>query len=280
MNLMAVNQTLLEVKYIPGSATLAPVVFLHEGLGCVSLWTQRGYDWPEAVCAASGRAGLVYSRRGYGQSAAAQRSSASNGHPALLPPDYMHQEARVVLPALFRQLKTHLQSHLQPHQRGAVPSFDKPVLLGHSDGATIALLYASALPVSACIAMAPHVVVEPVAIEAISAAKTAFESGGLRAALAKHHADADGAFWQWRDVWLSPAFSSFDIRADCSAIGAPLLLIQGLQDDYGSMLQLDAIAQAAPHARQLRLANCGHSPHRDQAALTAAEVIHFLAGVD
>lgn len=280
MNLMPVNQTLLEAKYIAGSATLAPIVFLHEGLGSVSLWTQRGHDWPAAVCAATGRAGLVYSRRGYGQSAAAERLSTSNGHPALLPADYMHQEARVVLPALLHQLKAHLQSQPQSQPEETHTDFDKPVLLGHSDGATIALLCASTLPVSACIAMAPHVLVEPVAIEAISAAKTAFESGGLRAGLAKHHADPDGAFWQWRDVWLSPAFRSFDIRADCRAITAPLLLIQGLQDEYGTMLQLDEIANAAPHAQQLRLADCGHSPHRDQAALTAAAVVNFLAGLD
>ena len=280
MNLMLVNQTLLEVKYITGSATLAPIVFLHEGLGSVSLWKQRGNDWPEAVCTATGRAGLVYSRRGYGQSAAAAPLSASNGHPALLPADYMHQEARVVLPALLRHLKLHLQSQFKSHRESVQPDFDKPVLLGHSDGATIALLYASALPVSACIAMAPHVVVEPVAIRAISAAKTAFESGGLRAGLARHHADPEGAFWQWNDVWLSPAFKSFDIRADCKAITAPLLLIQGLQDEYGSLLQLDAIANAAPHARQLRLVDCGHSPHRDHAALTAAAVVNFLAKLD
>ncbi len=276
MNLTHINPAQLEVRHIAGSKALAPIVFLHEGLGSVSLWTQRGHDWPQAVCAASGRAGLVYSRRGYGQSAASSRAAESDAHPALLPPDYMHREAWQVLPALL----VHLQSQLQSHPQTGQPGFQKPVLLGHSDGATIALLYASRLPVTACIAMAPHVLVEPVAISAISAAKTAFESGGLRERLARHHADAECAFWQWNDVWLSQAFRSFDIRADCAAITAPLLLIQGLQDEYGTLLQLDEIAQAAPHAQQLRLADCGHSPQRDQPLLTVEAVKDFLAGLD
>ena len=266
---MQVNETQLEVRHIAGSGALAPIVFLHEGLGCVSLWRQRGNDWPLAVCAATGRAGLVYSRRGYGSSAAAERAPGGDGHPVLLPPDYMHRQALEVLPALLQQL--------QASHKAGQPTFLKPVLLGHSDGATIALLYASRMPVTACIAMAPHVVVESVAISAISDAKSAFKSGGLRERLARHHADADGAFWQWNDVWLSTAFRTFDIRMDCADITAPLLLIQGLQDEYGTMLQLDEIACAAPHAKQVRLANCGHAPQRDQALPSLTTVMDFLA---
>ncbi|MES2191345.1 MAG: alpha/beta hydrolase [Pseudomonadota bacterium] len=256
MNLRLVDDTQLEVKQIAGPATRAPMVFLHEGLGSVSLWTQRGLDWPEAVCRATGRAGIVYSRRGYG------RSTPVPPGRNYLQPDYMHVEAWRVLPALLAGL-----------------GIRQPVLLGHSDGATIALLHASRFPVAACIAMAPHVLVEDISVTAIAGTKTLFESGGLREPLARHHADVDGAFWQWNDVWLSKGFRSFDIRAECAGITAPLLLIQGLDDEYGTLLQLDEIARAAPHAGQLRLADCGHSPQRDQPQQTMEAIADFLAAV-
>ena len=254
---MVVNAMPLEVQQIAGSCHLATIVFLHEGLGSVSLWTERGLDWPQAVCKATGRAGLVYSRRGYGQSAAGPTGRNQ------LQPDYMHHEAWAVLPALLDQLQIR-----------------NPVLLGHSDGATIALLHASRFAVSACIAMAPHVVVEAVAVRSIAQAKVAFDSGGLRARLAKHHADVDGAFWQWNDVWLSHAFRSFDIRPECGHITAPLLLIQGLDDAYGTLLQLDEIALAVQHAAQLRLADCGHSPQRDQPHQCVEAIADFLQDVN
>ena len=261
MNRLNIHGNQLEVRQIAGSTVLAPIVFLHEGLGSVSLWTQRSLDWPLAVCQATGRAGVVYSRRGYGQS-----SKAPSGR-NVLPADYMHREAFDVLPALLAEL------HIQ-----------KPILLGHSDGATIALLHASRFEVTACIAMAPHVLVESVAVNAIGQAKQAFESdvesGGLRQRLAKHHADVDGAFWQWNDIWLSKAFASFDIRADCQRVTAPLLLIQGVADEYGTMLQLDEIALAAPHAQQIRLAGCGHSPHRDEPQLCVGGITNFLRIAD
>ena len=257
MDFIAINNTQLEVKQIAGKSGLAPLVFLHEGLGSVSLWTQRGLDWPQAVCEATGRAGLVYSRRGYGRSDPVPASR------HFLGADYMHREAWEVLPDLLAALQ-----------------LKNPVLLGHSDGATIALLYASRFPVTACIAMAPHVLVEGVAVKAITQAKMAFESSGLRQRLAKHHADVDGAFWQWNDVWLSEPFSHFDIRTECHSITAPLLLVQGIDDEYGTLRQLDEIALAAPHARQLRLADCGHSPHRDQPAKTIEAMANFLESSD
>ena len=253
MQRLTIHGQPLEVRLIEGSGAMAPIVYLHEGLGSVSQWTQRGLDWPLAVCRATGRAGVVYSRRGYGQSQPAPLGRHT------LQPDYMHREAFEVLPDLLAQL------HIQ-----------KPVVLGHSDGATIALLYASQFDVTACVAMAPHVLVEKIALTAIGRAKQAFESGDLRQRLAKHHADPDGAFWQWNDVWLSDRFASFDIRAECRCITAPLLLVQGIDDAYGTMRQLDEIALAAPHAQQLRLAGCGHSPHRDQPQATLDSVVGFL----
>lgn len=247
---MRIKGVPLEVQEIAGSTTAAPIIFLHEGLGSVSGWTQRGIDWPQLVCRATGRAGVVYSRRGYGQSGPTAGS---------LPADYMHREAWEVLPELLNAL------HI-----------DKPVLLGHSDGATIALLYTSRHPVSACIALAPHVLVEQMAVKAITQAKAAFESGGLRDRLARHHADVEGAFRQWNDVWLSDAFRSFDIREECRRITAPLLLIQGLDDEYGTLRQLDEIALAAPHAVRHHLPACGHSPQRDQPENTLAAIVSFL----
>jgi pimeloyl-ACP methyl ester carboxylesterase len=255
MNFADIAGVRLEVQAIPGAQERAPLVFLHEGLGSVSLWTQRGQSWPELVCLATRRAGLVYSRRGYGQSDAVPDVRGSGR----LSADYMHREAWEVLPALLTS-----------------QGLEKPVLIGHSDGASIALLHASKYPVSAVVAMAPHVMVEAQAIKAISEATTQFESGDLRQRLARHHVDVDGAFWQWNDVWLSPAFRNFDIRPECRQITAPLLLIQGTDDEYGTMQQLDDIALAVPHARQLRLADCGHSPQRDQPVKTVEAITAFL----
>jgi pimeloyl-ACP methyl ester carboxylesterase len=255
MNFADILGTRLEFQQIGGPAGRAPLVFLHEGLGSVSLWTQRGNSWPQAVCAATGRSGLVYSRRGYGQSDAIADVRGSGR----LAPDYMQREAWEVLPALL-----------------GVLNIEQPVLLGHSDGASIALLHASRHPVSAAVVMAPHLMVEEIAVQAIAQATTAFESGGLRGKLARHHADVDSAFWQWNDVWLSQGFRSFDIRADCRRISAPLLAIQGLDDEYGTMAQLDALALAAPQTVQLRLPDCGHSPQRDQPERTLEAVAAFV----
>jgi pimeloyl-ACP methyl ester carboxylesterase len=261
MTFIRVNDSQLEVRHIAGNEARAPLVFLHEGLGSVSMWSRRGLDWPQAVCDATGRAGLVYSRRGSGRSAPA----VTGRHQ--LQADYMHREAFEVLPALLL------------NAQNFSACFARPVLLGHSDGATIALLYASRFDPVACIAMAPHVWVEPVALDAIRSARRAFEAGALRTSLAKYHSDVDTAFWQWNDVWLSSAFRSFDIRQDCAAISAPLLLIQGLDDEYGTLAQLDDIAQAAPHAEQLRLHHCGHSPQRDQSEKTIAAIARFLQDI-
>ena len=198
---------------------------------------------------------MVYSRRGYGQSDAVPDVRGAGR----LQADYLHREAWEVLPTLL-----------------ASQGMAQPVLLGHSDGASIALLHASRCPVTAVIAMAPHLTVEDVAVQAIAAATVAFESGPLRERLARHHQDVDSAFWQWNDVWLSGAFRSFDIRAECGRISAPLLAIQGEDDVYGTMAQLDELALAAPHTVQLRLPDCGHSPQRDQPERTLEAITDFL----
>jgi pimeloyl-ACP methyl ester carboxylesterase len=251
---VVVNGVKLELARLRGGAgaTRAPIVFLHEGLGSVSMWR----DWPASVCAAAGRDGFVYSRRGYGRSDPVPDVRGSGR----LGPDYMHREALDVLPELLGAL-----------------GLEAPVLLGHSDGGTIALLYAGKFPLAGCVVMAPHVIVEDLSVQSITQARSAFETGDLRPRLAKYHADVDGAFWQWNDIWLSPAFRGFDIRAECRRIQAPVLAIQGEDDPYGTLRQIDGIQPTlGPFSRQI-LPQCGHSPHRDQPDATRQYVVEFLA---
>jgi pimeloyl-ACP methyl ester carboxylesterase len=272
MNRIDISGVGIELAHLPGPSDRAPLVFLHEGLGSVAMWRQRGRLWPAELCAATGRAGWMYSRRGYGQSdpvADVRGPSRRDGawHIGRHEPDYMHLEAHEVLPLLLERL-----------------GISKPVLVGHSDGATIALLHASRHPVTACVAVAPHVFVEAMAVSAIEQARQLFEAApdapdGLRQRLARHHRDVDNAFWQWNDVWLSEAFQTFDIRAELRAIASPLLLVQGLDDEYGSLEQLSAICREVPQARRVELASCAHSPHRDQPDRLLADVRAFLSDI-
>ncbi len=261
----------LEIRHIPASSEASgpPLVFLHEGLGCIDLWQHRNADWPAELCARTAREGWVYARRGYGHSSPIpdvrgkyQREGfwSRGRHRA----SYMHTEAWEVLPRLLEAVQV-----------------QTPVLIGHSDGATIALLHAARHSVSASIVMAPHLFVEQVAIDAIAQAREAYldSSAGeksLRARLARYHADVDSAFWQWNDVWLSDAFRSFDIRETCATVSAPVLAIQGTGDEYGTMAQLDALQQSIPHAQRLELTDCKHSPHKDQHDATLGAVAAFL----
>jgi pimeloyl-ACP methyl ester carboxylesterase len=252
METLEIDRVALEVRRLApaAGAQLASIVFLHEGLGSVAMWR----DWPQQVCNATGRAGVVYSRRGYGQ---------SDGVPDVrgagrLAPDYMHREAWQVLPALLANLQ-----------------IDRPVLLGHSDGGSIALLHASRHPVAACIVMAPHVVVEDVSVRSIAAAREAYPSQ-LRERLKRYHADVDVAFWQWNDIWLDPAFRAFDIREECHRIAAPVLAIQGDDDPYGTMRQVEEIAPTRGSLQIDKLADCGHSPHKDQPERTTGLITSFL----
>ncbi len=268
MNQVDIDGVFLELDRIsapPGaSEELAPLVFLHEGLGSVSMWR----DWPAALCAVTGRTGWVYSRQGYGKSSPVQdvrgepRQHANGQRSGRLKPDYMHREALEILPKLLAKL-----------------GIERPVLVGHSDGATIALLHATRHPVAACVVMAPHVIVEDVSVKSIEEARTAYQTTPLRERLGKYHDDVDVAFWQWNDIWLSKEFRDFDIREECRAIKAPLLAIQGVDDAYGTMAQIDGLVHAVPHAQRLELPNCGHSPHRDQPEAVNAAIKDFLAGM-
>ena len=254
MQCVEISGSQLEVRHIPGTAHLSPLVFLHEGLGSVAMWQGRDKDWPLSVCQASGRAGWVYSRRGYGQSDPVPDVRGTNR----LGADYMHLEAWQVLPQLLQSLRV-----------------EKPVLIGHSDGGSIALLHAARFEVTGVVVMAPHLFVEDISLQSIEAAKHAFETGDLRNRLSRFHADVDCAFWQWNDVWLSQAFRSFDIQKECMDISAPLLAMQGVDDMYGSLRHIEELHTVGKVKREV-LQACGHSPHRDQHDLSLQLVVDFL----
>jgi len=240
----------LECVRIRGAKSAPTLVFLHEGLGSVALWK----DFPARVAEATGCPVLVYSRAGYGRSS-----------PAVLPrvPNYMHVEALTVLPALLDRL-----------------GIADPVLVGHSDGASIALLHAGSgsRPVRALVALAPHVFVEDMSIASIDEVRRQYETTDLREKLARRHADPDAAFRGWNDIWLAPAFRSWNIEACLPGVRCPLLLIQGRDDEYGSAAQLDAIErQVGGKFARIELADCRHSPHRDQPEATLAAIADFVA---
>jgi len=242
----------LECVRIGGAKTAPTLVFLHEGLGSVALWK----DFPARVAAATGCPALVYSRAGYGRSS-----------PAALPraPDYMHVEALTVLPALLDRL-----------------GIEEPILVGHSDGASIALLHAGSgkRPVRALVALAPHVFVEDMSIASIDEVRRQYETTDLREKLARRHADPDAAFRGWNDIWLAPTFRRWNIEGCLPGVRCPLLLIQGRDDEYGSAAQLDAIErQVSGTVARLELADCRHSPHRDQPEATLAAIVDFVATV-
>lgn len=226
-----------------------PIVFLHEGLGSVSLWK----DFPEKLCHATGRTGLVYSRYGYGKSTAKPPEE-------YWPVDFMHTQAREVLPQLLSTL-----------------NIQKPWLFGHSDGASIALLFASMFPdeVTGLILLAPHVFVEDITIKSIEQAREAYLHTDLKSKLAQYHADPDSAFWGWNNIWLNPEFRYWNIEQELATVNCPTLVVQGLDDEYGTLAQIEHIGAAIP-AKKLVLPQCKHSPHSDQPELLLAEVKNFI----
>jgi pimeloyl-ACP methyl ester carboxylesterase len=208
-------------------------VFLHEGLGSVSAWR----DVPAQIADAAGCAAFVYSRRGYGSSSPVEVPR---------PLTYMHDEA-ALLPALLAEHEIHA-----------------PILVGHSDGASIAIIAAgSGLPVKALVLIAPHVFVEDVSVESIAKAAEAYRTTDLPERLARHHADVEGAFWGWNRAWLDPEFRKWNLEAFLPKITAPVLIVQGAADEYGTLAQVEAIArQLGGPCEQLIVAGAGHAPHR------------------
>jgi pimeloyl-ACP methyl ester carboxylesterase len=230
------------------SAAATVVVFLHEGLGSISMWRK----FPREFCLAHGFAGFVFSRYGYGHSTPKPRDER-------WAPDFMHRQAHELLPALL-----------------AAVGVERPWLFGHSDGATIALLHAARFPAAGVVAVAPHLFVEDVSVKSIQLARDAFESADLRARLAKHHADPDSAFRGWNDAWLSPEFRAWNVERDIETIGCPVLAVQGEDDEYGTLAQIRAIAGRLPKTRLLVIPECGHSPHRDQPEILSREAGRFI----
>lgn len=254
MAMLELGSAQLHYELIEGDPRKPLLVFLHEGLGSIGMWK----EFPDRLCAATGCPGLVYERQGYGQ---------SSPQPAPRSIHYLHRSALVELPAVIERL---------------APGREH-VVVGHSDGGSIALIYAAGRPqgLLGVISAAAHVFVEEITIEGIHAVLAAHSAGKMRA-LARYHGDkAEQVFSSWADTWLAPWFRQWNIEYLLPAIACPLLAMQGSDDNYGSGAQLDAIERGTPGARQLMLPGCGHSPHIEQpeAALQAmAAFINPLAG--
>ena len=229
----------LEVARIAGAAPT--LVFLHEGLGSLSAWR----EFPTELARATGRAALVYSRAGYGR---------SPRRPGPWPVEFMHDEARTL---------------------AGVVGDEEVILVGHSDGASIALLYAAEHPVRGLVLEAPHVFVEDKTVASIARLDEA-----VRARLSRHHDHAGELFDAWRDVWLRPAFRRWNIEACLPRVRAPALVLQGDDDEYGTIAQVDAIRdQLGAPCQTLLFPDCGHAPHRNQPARTLAAMAAFVRSI-
>jgi pimeloyl-ACP methyl ester carboxylesterase len=225
------------VQIAPRVRGLPTLVFLHEGLGSIALWK----DFPATLAARTGCGALIFSRHGNGFSSLLVRPR---------DPQYMHAEALRVLPRLLDALE-----------------IEAPILVGHSDGASIALIYAGEYPhaVHGLVLEAPHVFVEELSVQSIAAIKHQYETTDLRDRMAPYHRDVDRTFYGWNDIWLLPEFFDWNIEAYVSRVRAPVLAIQGLEDEYGTLAQLESIVRRAPvPVDRLFLARCGHVPHRDR----------------
>jgi pimeloyl-ACP methyl ester carboxylesterase len=244
----------LEYRWIEaGTGSTGPtLVFLHEGLGSASLWKA----FPDRVVEATACPAVVYSRYGYGRSDRMTQSREV---------EYMHREALDTLPDLLAGL-----------------SVRDPILIGHSDGASIALIYAGARrgPLSGLVLMAPHVFVEDVTVDSIARAKTTFETSDLARRLGRHHDDATSTFYGWNDVWLQPEFRAWNIEEYLDHITVPTLLIQGEDDQYGTRAQVDAIAtRVGGPVELIMLDACGHAPHVDREEATVEAIARFVGGL-
>lgn len=240
----------LDYRWIPPLRPGLPVlVLLHEALGSVELWK----DFPDRLAEATGCGVLAHSRLGHG------RSDPPDGPRGT---DYLHREALDRLPAVLRKL-----------------GVERPVLIGHSDGASIALILAGAgtVPVGALVLMAPHVFVEDTTIAGIGAACAAWRETDMERKLARYHDDAERVFRDWSGIWLDPVFRDWNIEACLPAIRCPVLLIQGLDDEYATLAQIDAIGgRVSGPVERFDLPGCGHSPHRDRPEATLAAISRFV----
>jgi pimeloyl-ACP methyl ester carboxylesterase len=229
------------------------LVFLHEGLGSVVLWR----DFPDALAERTGCGALAYSRHGHG---ASPRADSPRGI------RFMHDEALNVLPALLASF-----------------AIENPIVIGHSDGGSIGIIYAGASasfdrPPRSIVLLAPHVFVEDCSIASIRRMRTLYETAGLRERLAKYHADVDAAFYGWNDAWLDPAFRNWNIEEYLPAITCPVLVIQGEDDEYGTPRQVDAIAaQVSGPVETMLLPRCGHAPHQDHRDVVIERIASFLS---
>lgn len=236
----------VEAMELAGDVNRPPIVLLHEGLGSVGLWR----TFPRAVHEATARRVIAFSRYGHGR---------SDPPPAPRTSSFFHEEACSVLPSVLRQL-----------------GITEPILVGHSDGASIALIHAAAFPVSGLALIAPHVVVEDVTLAAIREARDRFENGDLRERLSRHHADPEVAFHGWCDVWLDPSFRSWSLDDELARVECSVLLVQGADDPYGTLDQLDRIeARARGRVRRLIVPG-GHSPHLDEQETVVRELARFV----
>ncbi|SFB84472.1 Pimeloyl-ACP methyl ester carboxylesterase [Polaromonas sp. OV174] len=245
----------IEYQWIGRDRATAPlIVFLHEGLGSVTMWR----DFPQRLCEAAACQGLVYSRPGYGRSTPRTAEDAWDL-------DFMHRQAHEVLPALLAAL-------------GIDAAVQRPWLLGHSDGGSITLLYAARYPqhIAGAVVLAPHILVEELSVSSIEKTRTAYLETDLRQRLARHHDDPDSAFWGWNNIWLRPDFKHWSIQDEIGSIGCPLLAVQGLDDEYGTLEQIHGIARRVPQTELLELTACGHSPHRDQPEQLITAIAAFI----
>jgi pimeloyl-ACP methyl ester carboxylesterase len=239
----------LEALDLPGDDGRAPLVLLHEGLGSVGLW--RGLQG--LLAAATGRRVIAFSRFGHGRSEppAAPRTEA-----------FFHQEALEVLPAVLSTLHA-----------------ERPLLVGHSDGGSIALIAGGVLPVTGIVVLAAHVFVEQLTVSEIARVRVAFVDGELRERMSRHHDNPDAAFWGWCDVWLDPGFRAWSLDAEAAQVTAPTLVIQGSEDPYGTLAQVDRIVAAiGPSAQRLILPG-GHSPHLERPDDVVAAITQFTAAL-
>lgn len=231
-----------------GPAPGPELLFLHEALGSVGLW--KGF--PAAVAASVGGRAVAYSRLGHGW---------SDPPPAPRAHDYLSREALDVVPEVRRRL-----------------GMDRPVIVGHSDGASIAIIHAgSGADVSGLVLIAPHVFVEEDAVGGVEAARARYETTDFRARLAAHHRDADALFDAWARIWTDPTFRSWNIESSLPGITAPVLVVQGAGDEYGTLAQVDAVAAGVSgRVERLVLDGCGHSPHLEEPSIVTEAVADFL----